>query len=94
LARVAGSEHFSGLMPESDSQSGKPIGARLRAALTDEQLSTLLDVAGGAGVLRSLDGALRSADRANGVFAPQQSLEGHENVRVPGVLRGVTPSRS
>jgi hypothetical protein len=50
-------------MPESDSQTGKQLGARLRAALTDEQLSTLLDVAGGTGVLRSLDGALRAADR-------------------------------
>ena len=64
-------------MPESDSQSGKQLGARLRAALTDEQLSTLLEVAGGAGVLRSLDGALRAADRdladaVSKILAPDQ----------------------
>jgi hypothetical protein len=49
-------------MPESDLPSGKQLGARLRAALTDEQLGKLLDMAGGVGVLRSLDGALRAAD--------------------------------
>lgn len=49
-------------MTESDLPSGKQLGARLRAALTDEQLGKLLDMAGGVGVLRSLDGALRAAD--------------------------------
>ena len=37
-------------------------GARLRAALTDEQIQTLLDVAAEAGHLRALDERLRSAD--------------------------------
>ena len=67
-------------MPESDSQSGKQLGARLRAALTEEQLDTLLAVAGGAGVLRSLDGALRAADRdladtVSKILAPDASAE-------------------
>lgn len=49
-------------MSESDWQSGNQIGPRLRAALTDEQLCALLNVAGEAGVLRRLDSALRAAD--------------------------------
>jgi hypothetical protein len=41
-------------------------------------------------------GGLPEEERAlaNGVFAPPQPLEGHEDVRVPGVLRGVTPRRT
>jgi hypothetical protein len=62
LASVAARDHFSGSMPEYDSQSKKQIGPRLCEALTDAQLCTLLNVAGEAGVLRNLDSALRAAD--------------------------------
>jgi len=62
LARAATRDHFRDPMPEFDSQSGKEVGSRLHAALTDAQLCTLLNVAGEAGALRSLDGRLRAVD--------------------------------
>ena len=49
-------------MSQNKASSSASVGTRLRAALTDEQIQTLLDVAAEAGHLQAVDDRLRSAD--------------------------------
>jgi hypothetical protein len=49
-------------MSENKTTAGASPGARLKAALTDEQIQTLLDVAAAAGHLQAVDDRLRSDD--------------------------------
>jgi hypothetical protein len=49
-------------MPEKKTSSRGGLGGRLRAALTDEQIQTLLDVVAEAGHLQAVDDRLRAAD--------------------------------
>jgi len=50
------------LMSQNKAPSSASVGTRLRAALTDEQIQTLLDVVAEAGHLQAVDDRLRSAD--------------------------------
>ena len=56
-----------GVLPINMSQDGRPsptsLGSRLQAALTDDQIKVLLEVAAEAGQLGALDDALRAADQ-------------------------------
>jgi hypothetical protein len=49
-------------MSDSSSSTSRSLGRRLRAALSDEQVCALLNTVAESGVLRDLDGALRTAD--------------------------------
>src|ERR1051325_1213686 len=49
-------------MSQNETSSSASVGARLRAALTDEEIQVLLELAAEAGHLQAMDDRLRSAD--------------------------------